>query len=131
MTNDGHMVRSRKHGSCPMERRDCIYPDCLVVSDFGLACEHSCPCELEYRANRYKSNKGGMISQRDKPGQGVPNQQLDDLNKEIKQAETLLRELWARRRALRAQGKLRRIPLRERKEQILRLIKIGKALAQI
>src|SRR6266436_3256941 len=24
-------------------REDCIYPDCLITTDFGAACEHSCP----------------------------------------------------------------------------------------
>jgi hypothetical protein len=26
---------------------DCIYPDCLIVTDFGRACEHSCPYERQ------------------------------------------------------------------------------------
>jgi hypothetical protein len=28
-----------------MDKRDCIYPDCQQVTDFGSACEHSCPFE--------------------------------------------------------------------------------------
>jgi hypothetical protein len=33
-----------------MDQRDCIYPDCLVVTDYGSACEHSCPFELGYKS---------------------------------------------------------------------------------
>jgi hypothetical protein len=33
-----------------MDKRDCIYPDCLVVTDFGSACEHSCPFERGYKS---------------------------------------------------------------------------------
>lgn len=25
------------------EEDDCIYPDCLIRTQFGSACEHSCP----------------------------------------------------------------------------------------
>jgi len=30
-----------------MTERDCIYPDCLIPTDFGKDCEHSCPYEAE------------------------------------------------------------------------------------
>jgi hypothetical protein len=29
---------------------DGYYPDCLIATEFGLACEHSCPHEREMRA---------------------------------------------------------------------------------
>lgn len=35
-----------------MDKRDCIFPDCLVPTDFGHACEHSCPWEKEMRSER-------------------------------------------------------------------------------
>src|SRR5260221_303282 len=74
-----------------------------------------------------------MISQRDKPGQGVANtqQELDELKKEIEQVQAHLRELWARQRALRARSKLKRMPSHERRKKILPLIKSGKSLEQI
>ena len=32
-----------------MDKRDCIYPDCQQVTDFGSACEHSCPYESDMK----------------------------------------------------------------------------------
>lgn len=32
-----------------MNDLDCIYPDCLIKTDFGKACEHSCPYEERKR----------------------------------------------------------------------------------
>ncbi len=31
------------------DERDCMFPDCLVKTTFGCACEHSCPFESEKR----------------------------------------------------------------------------------
>ena len=36
--------------SLSVEKRDCIFPDCLIRTDFGPACEHSCPWEKSERA---------------------------------------------------------------------------------
>lgn len=33
-----------------MDRKDCIYPDCQQVTDFGNACQHSCPYEGDAKA---------------------------------------------------------------------------------
>jgi hypothetical protein len=33
---------------------DCIYPDCLIATEFGKACEHSCPHEASKRAEARK-----------------------------------------------------------------------------
>ncbi len=36
-----------------MDRRDCIYPDCLIrVGPFGRSCENSCEYEVEKWAER-------------------------------------------------------------------------------
>jgi len=36
---------------------DCIYPDCLIRTAFGLACEHSCPFEDKIKAERIAARK--------------------------------------------------------------------------
>jgi hypothetical protein len=42
-----------------MNRQDCIYPDCLVKTDFGPACEHSCPY---YRSQSLSRNQRRYLS---------------------------------------------------------------------
>ena len=49
-----------------MDKRDCIYPDCLIVTDFGSACEHSCPHEQEYKDKPKPYSRGCLA--RDIPG---------------------------------------------------------------
>ena len=31
---------------------DCIFPDCQIKTDYGPACEHSCPHEKQQKENR-------------------------------------------------------------------------------
>ena len=49
-----------------MDKRDCIYPDCLIVTDFGSACEHSCPHEQKYKDKPKPYSRGCLA--RDIPG---------------------------------------------------------------
>lgn len=37
-----------------MDRRDCIFPDCQIQTDFGKGCEHSCPFQEDERQERHK-----------------------------------------------------------------------------
>ena len=45
----------------------CIYPDCLIRTDFGRACEHSCPHEERHRAERRKAIED-MVAEAQKLG---------------------------------------------------------------
>jgi methionyl-tRNA synthetase len=62
-----------------MDKRDCIYPDCLVVTDYGSACEHSCPFERGYKTKPKPKVSRVMTMKCDVCGRFVS---LDDLASE-------------------------------------------------
>jgi hypothetical protein len=58
-----------------MDRRDCIYPDCLAVTDFGSACEHSYPHELKYKTKPKPYSRGCLA--REVPGASCQSPNCD------------------------------------------------------
>ncbi len=46
-----------------MNMDDCIHPDCLIQTDFGKACEHSCPYERGGEKKEKPSGQGCVASE--------------------------------------------------------------------
>jgi hypothetical protein len=69
---------SSASGKSPMDRRDCLYPECLIATDFGSACEHSCPFEAEFKrvGPKPKPYSRGCLA-RDIPGASCQSPNCD------------------------------------------------------
>ena len=55
-----------------MAAQDCIYPDCQIKTDYGHACEHSCPYEMENKAPRRRRCDDCGVNWADPPSKLCP-----------------------------------------------------------